>query len=241
MAETLLHGPLAERDFDPPPGARRSAGRFAWRLVQIAGTVALIVCLVATSLTARNQRARIDGQDAEARFRNGNVLLLEQQLDQLFQSQSDAWSGAPPTPDDRKLIEVWSTFDAAFLARNLGNAALAYERAVTHERAGRCALLLGNCPHAIEHVLEARRLYEELAAVDPDVPDYWSDVARATVLLGEARLAGGETEEAVRAYREAIAIIGDPEFSRTAEGDRLLAEWNARLSAVSAAEGSPDR
>lgn len=185
------------------------------------------------SLSALKLRSEVADLKDRLWASEANLLRLEQQLDRAFQTQSNQWRrGAPLRDDDLTQLRIWLNFDTAFVARNGRDGRLTCELAMAHQRAGQCALLLGDCARSIEHFQEALRLYEGLVSTHPKTVDYRADVASTNALLGEALEETGEPQGAVRAYEEAISVIGAPQFPRTADDERLLSEWMARLDAL---------
>jgi tetratricopeptide (TPR) repeat protein len=207
--------------------------RLTWHLLRLLGVVALLVYGVAMSITLSDLRSETEELKAKLRSRDATFLLREQQLDEVFRQQSRQWRrGGPLSADELAVLQVWLTFDTAFAARNRRDGSLRCERAVALQRAGLCALLLGDCPRSVEHTREARQLYDELAASHPAALNYVADAAKTMAVLGEALEKNGEWDEAIRAYEAAIRLLGAPELLRTAADDRLLSEWTERLEAL---------
>lgn len=214
----------------------------AWRIVQTGAVMTLVGFAGVMTLSVLNLRCEVSDLKARLWASDANVLRLEQQLDRVFQTQSQQWRrGAPLRDDDLTQLRIWFTFDTAFVGRNGRDGRMTCELAMAHQRAGQCALLLGDCARSIDHTQEARRLYEGLVSTHPGAVDYRADAAFTNALLGEAFEEAGEPHNAARAYEEAIAVLGAPQFPRTADDERLLSEWLARLDALRARKSSGRR
>jgi tetratricopeptide (TPR) repeat protein len=237
LATSVEGGPLTR--LVAKPGDR---GRM-WGIVNAGAVMAMLLFAAVVSHSVLKLRSEVAGLNARLWAADTKSLRLEQQLDRVFQTQSRQWRrGAPLRADDLTLLQTWLTFDTAFAVQNRDDRRMICEVAMAHQRAGQCALLLGDCPRSIEHIREAVRLYESLVSSHPSAADYLADVACANALLGEALEETGETHEAVSAYREAVAVLGAPDFPRTGEDERLLSEWTERLDALTVTPSSlPER
>ncbi len=135
-----------------------------------------------------------------------------------------------------------STDTALLLARKPGDGERIFNHAQSVFYVGDVAYQRGESQRALRQFLEYKRLAERLVAIDPANADWQGEIAYANSNLGTALLTENRAEEALAAFRRAIAI--DQMLALKSPRDRErrmnLAQAFAWASDAEAAAGRDD-
>jgi serine/threonine-protein kinase len=203
-----------------PPSLRYSLGKMARRNRVALTTAALVVGALALGLAgslvmaARAADAERRANAALGRVRDGLAEVDRQRarareaVDQMYTQVAQKWLSREEglTPLQRDFLEKALAFYDEFARERAGDPEARVEAARAAARVGEIRSELGQSAGALESHLRALGIFRLLAAEFPDRPEYRRGVAERLRDVGLRHESLGRTQDAERAFREAVAL-----------------------------------
>jgi tetratricopeptide (TPR) repeat protein len=188
--------------------ARWSRRHRVWiRAGAIALTTVTLVSLGAAWLILRawNSEARARNDEARARgHAEQRLVQARAAVDKWLTGVSEALRYYPVTNKARqRLLEQAAEDYERFVQQGAGDVALEIERGRTYLRLGHVRLILRDAPSAEQAYGEARRLFEQLLAENPENRECQVELANSLTDLGLLAMDLGNTPRADEYYRTA--------------------------------------
>ena len=192
-----------------PPTIPERLGKWTMRHTRFVATaagvclLALIGMAVSTLLIAREKyRSEQNYARAEKHFREA-----QEAVDCLGARLAERLAEVPGAEQVRKdLLRETLRYYSNFVAQAKDNPSLRADLAMTYSKIGTLTAEIGSIDEAIRAHQSAIRLFERLAADDPQKLEYRRHVAVSQNNLALLLSRAGRTEEARRAYGEAIRL-----------------------------------
>jgi serine/threonine protein kinase/tetratricopeptide (TPR) repeat protein len=206
LAMDLQHYLADEPVLACPPSAAYRLRKFARKyraLLRIAALFVLLLVAAAAVSTWQAVRATRERDRAEASFR-----MARDAVDQLFTqvSQSPQMKTQGMEKFRKKLLQSARSFYERFIQEEFDTPAVRYDLGLAYHRLTDINRELGDTAAAEESSAKAIALLGELAAAQPDVPEYQRELAASHFALGLVYFATAAWEKAEAAFELAVTI-----------------------------------
>jgi serine/threonine protein kinase/tetratricopeptide (TPR) repeat protein len=227
-----------------PPTLPERVGKWARRHRRIVvagaavGLCAMLGMAASTLLIAREKtRAEHNFQLAERRFHEAREAV-----DRFGAQLAERLADVPGTDQVRsELLGETLRYYRNFVDQAQGDPALRADLATTYSKIGTLIGEIGSTQEALDAQRSALALWEQLAAENPDHEDYRRRLALCRNNLALALRSAGRTEDARRAYQEAIGLQRQLATGQEAESLSGLALAHANLGLLESEIGELDK